>query len=197
MKTNFSVIIPLLLMFVFCSVDTYAQKADKKTKKELKSFLKNPNDYKRMIKGYKDDVDQKNVQLLEVQDDYDKAYYLKTLYYDSIQELNAQISKLIANPHSGSSEKYSNQGVEYRVQIGAYRYFDFTHLLSLNEPIGYEKVDGVIHYFLGSWQNPNLAYEFAVSLRKLNIKDAFVSKYIDGRRVFYDHMREQGLAESR
>lgn len=197
MKTNKILMLVFTLIFTLTLSTTFAQKKDKKTKKELKEYLKNPNDYKKKIKGYQDQIDGYDEEMAELDDDFQKAEYLRVLYYDSIQDLNFQISKLIANPNSGTSGKYSNVGIEFRVQIGAYRYFDFTHLLSLNEPIGYEKINGVIHYFLGSWDDPNLAYEFAVSLRKLKIKDAFVSKYVNGSRVYYDHVLEQGYAEAK
>ena len=172
---------------------------DKKTKSELKEYLKNPSAYRKMVSNYKEQLEGYELQVTELQEDYYKADYLRVLYYDSIDVLNDKISKMQAPMSSGSeggmtastgTNMYKNQGTDYRVQVGAYRYFDFTQLLQFNQPIGFEKVNGVIHYYLGSWGNADEAYEFAQAIRKLKIKDAFVSKYVDGKRVPYDHLME-------
>ncbi len=182
---------------------------DKKTKSELKEYIKNPSSYRKMIKNYKDQIEGYELQVAELQEDFYKADYLRVLYYDSIQELHAQKNThttttnnnyaTIANDdpnykpsNSTGSMMYTNSGTDYRVQIGAYRYFDFTRLLQFNQPIGFEQVNGVIHYFLGSWTDANEAFEFAQALRKIEIKGAFVSKYVDGQRIPYDHLVEGG-----
>lgn len=178
---------------------------DKKTKAELKEYMKNPSSYRKMIKSYTDQIEAYELQVTEIQEDFYKADYLRILYYDSIQRLHADIEAM--NPMVGGtwtadgsendipqtgSSMFSNTGTDYRVQIGAYRYFDFTELLKFNQPIGFEKVNGIIHYYLGSWTNANDAYDFAVAIRKLKIDDAFVTKYVDGSRIPYDHMIEGG-----
>lgn len=193
----------VIFLFVFAMLmpveDVFGQSADKKTKKELKEFMKNPNAYRKMIRGYKDDIEAQEVELNEIKEDYYKVDYLRTVYYDSIQELNAQIAGMTPAPaptttftDNSATASTNNSGTDYRVQIGAYKYFDFTHLLSLGEPIGYENIDGIIYYFLGSWESPYAAYEFAEAMRKLDINDAFVSKYVNGNRVYYDHIMESG-----
>ena len=178
--------------------DVYAQSADKTTKKELKEYMKNPNSYRKMIRGYKDQIDAYEVDLNEVTEDYHKVDYLRTVYYDSIQELNAMIADLKETTPSGmastpaNNTAANNTGTDYRVQIGAYQYFDFTDLIQFNEPIGFERVSGVIHYHIGSWASPYDAFDFAQAMRKLNIKGAFVTMYQDGNRMPYDHVMESG-----
>ena len=178
---------------------------DKKTKSELKEYIKNPASYRKMVSNYKEQLEGYELQVTELQEDYYKAEYLRVLYYDSIDVLNDMLSKrsAIANPliagggttNAGTgantgTNMYAAKGTDYRVQIGAYRYFDFTQLLKFNQPIGYEKVDGIIHYFLGSWGSADEANEFAEAIRKIKIKDAFVTKYVNGTRVPYDHLTE-------
>jgi hypothetical protein len=171
---------------------------DKKTKAELKEFMKDPASYRKKIKNYDEQIESYEVQLSEVQEDFYKADYLRVLYYDSIQELHEQMKNMTASvvtntiAETGGQVVFKTTGTDYRVQIGAYRYFDFTKLLEFNQPIGYEKVNGIIHYFLGSWDNADAAYEFTKAIRKLKIKDAFVTKYVDGKRVPYDHIVEGG-----
>ncbi|MCB0509717.1 MAG: hypothetical protein H6579_03950 [Chitinophagales bacterium] len=197
MKLYLNIAIISILSFCYiqeASAQTTMKEMDKKTKAELKEYIKNPSSYRKMIKNYKEQIDAYDVELNEVKEDYYKADYLRTLYYDSIMELQAKMQNMQTAPANveTSTEKsmYASSGTEYRVQIGAYRYFDFTQLLKFNQPIGYENVNGVIHYFLGSWKDADEAYEFAQNIRKLKIKDAFVTKYVNGSRIPYDHLIE-------
>lgn len=204
-KLTMKAILNLLLICAFSFILTTSAQAqsnvkemDKKTKSELKEYIKNPSSYRKMISNYKDQIEGYELQVNELQEDYYKADYLRVLYYDSIDVLNEMLSKKVATSNTTNGEMaastgtnmYKNTGTDYRVQIGAYRYFDFTQLLQFNQPIGFEKVNGITHYYLGSWGDANEAYEFAKAIRKLKIKDAFVSKYVDGNRVPYDHLME-------
>lgn len=205
MKLILNLCLTAAIIFTFSS-ESFAQNSikqmDKKTKSELKEYMKNPSSYRKMIKGYKDQLEAYELQVTELQEDFYKADYLRILYYDSIQELHAQIegmspsttttntSTVSSGSGNSGSSMFSNSGTDYRVQIGAYRYFDFTQLLEFNQPIGFERVNGVIHYYLGSWGNADDAYDFALAIRKLKIKDAFVTKYVDGSRIPYDHIME-------
>lgn len=202
MKTILNFGLSLALVFAFCTqanAQSSVKEMNKDTKSELKKYMKDPASYRKMIKNYEDQLEEFELQMAEVNEDFYKADYLRVLYYDSIQELHAQNNKIeikmengnIGGPASGSS-MYSNVGTDYRVQIGAYRFFDFTELLQFNQPIGYENVNGVIHYYLGSWENAEEAYEFAVAIRRLEIEGAFVTKYINGQRTPYDHLMESG-----
>lgn len=201
MKAHLKVLFIAIISFCFLAqaqAQTSVKDMDKKTKAELKEYIKEPASYRKMIKGYKDQIDSYELELNEVREDFYKADYLRTLYYDSIMELQNQLNAMVpiepikSTQDATGNTLYAGNGTEYRVQIGAYRYFDFTQLLKFNQPIGYEKVNGVIHYYLGSWTSANEAYDFAVALRKLKIKDAFVSKYVNGSRVPYDHLVEGG-----
>lgn len=211
MKTILNLCLITAFTFVFANT-TMAQKSvkemDKKTKSELKEYIKNPSSYRKMISNYKDQIEGYELQVAELQEDFYKADYLRVMYYDSIQELHAQMNthtNTTTNNYASAANDdpnyvgantgatmYKNTGTDYRVQIGAYRYFDFTKLLKFNQPIGFENVNGVIHYFLGSWTDANEAFKFAQALRKIEIKGAFVSKYVDGKRIPYDHLVEGG-----
>lgn len=201
MKTLLNLCLTAVIVLAFASqsqAQNTVKQLDKKTKSELKEYKKNPSSYRKMIKNYKDQLEGYELQITELQEDFYKADYLRILYYDSIQELREQIAEantttIIDNttgePITGSS-MYSDDGTDYRVQIGAYRYFDSTELLKFNQPISFDRVNGVIHYYLGSWGSADDAYDFALAIRKLKIDDAFVTKYVDGSRIPYDHIME-------
>ena len=176
---------------------------DKKTKSELKEYIKDPSSYRKVVANHKDQLASYELQVTDLQESFYKAEYLKVLYYDSIIALNSILSEqsalintnMLTGTTSGAgTDMYTNKGTEYRVQIGAYKYFDFAQLLKFNQPIGFDKTDDVIHYYLGSWSNADEAYEFTQAIRKLKVKDAFVSKYIDGTGVPYNHLDELGTA---
>ncbi len=201
MKTLLTLCLTAVIVLAFTSqsqAQNTVKQLDKKTKSELKEYMKNPTSYRKMIKNYKDQLEGYELQITELQEDFYKADYLRILYYDSIQELRAQIAgantttvidTTTGEPRTGSS-MFSNDGTDYRVQIGAYRYFDNTELLKFNQPISFDRVNGVIHYYLGSWGSADDAYDFALAIRKLKIDDAFVTKYVDGSRMPYDHIME-------
>lgn len=201
MKTLLNLCLTAVIVLAFASqsqAQNTVKQLDKKTKSELKEYMKNPSSYRKMIKNYKDQLEGYELQITELQEDFYKADYLRILYYDSIQELREQIAEAntttIIDNTTGEpiteSSMFSNDGTDYRVQIGAYRYFDSTELLKFNQPISFDRVNGVIHYYLGSWGSADDAYDFALAIRKLKIDDAFVTKYVDGSRIPYDHIME-------
>mgnify|MGYP001492868730 FL=1 len=191
MKTSLQICITVLLVFAFIS-PSHAQNSkkemDKKTKSTLKAFKKDPESYRAMIKRYKKQISDYENQITELEEDFYKADYLSRQYNDSLQKMQAKQLSAGSNNGIGDGGMFPSEGTDYRVQLGAYRYFDFTQLLELNQPIGFERVNEVIHYYMGSWSNASDANDFAQAIQKLKIKDAFVTKYVDGSRIPYDHI---------
>ena len=74
-------------------------------------------------------------------------------------------------------------GLVYRVQIGAYVFYEMD-----NPPVNAgdfvaERADGFNKYVIGSYRTYEEAGEFKDEIRKMGIKDAWVVPYIDGVRV--------------
>ena len=205
-KLTMKSILILTLLFVYSLMLTTTTKAqstvkemDKETKSELKEYIKNPNSYRKMVSNFKEQLEADELKVTELQEAYYKVEYLSVQAQDSIDVLNDKLSKmgpliapLVADETTSGAGTtiYANNGTDYRVQIGAYQFFDFTQLCKFNQPIGFEKVDEITNYYLGSWGSADEAYEFSKAIRKLKIKDAFVSKYVNGSRVPYDHLLE-------
>jgi hypothetical protein len=82
-------------------------------------------------------------------------------------------------------------GTVYQVQMGYYQYLD---LVSFNEKlktIKAEEVDGAKRYVIGHFENVMDAIQFSNDIKKLGIKDAFVSQYEDGvRNMTFDALEE-------
>lgn len=183
MKSQFYL---LFALFMAISSVSYSQtKAlDKQTKKELKSYMKNPKEFRYMIKDYNTKISAYDSIITDLREDLYKADYLRVLYYDSIQALLHQL-KISEKEANAKKNYFRTEGVDYRIQIGAYRIMDLTTEINHNSPIGYEKKDGVIQYFIGSYTDPDEAFEFTKVLRKFKITDAFITKYLDGIREEY------------
>jgi glucan-binding YG repeat protein len=76
------------------------------------------------------------------------------------------------------------KGTIYKVQIGLYEKFNINKYFDEPKYMGYEMVDGMNRYVVGYFNDETVAESFVKDVRKMGIKDAFVAKYVDGKRVF-------------
>jgi len=76
-----------------------------------------------------------------------------------------------------------NRGVVFKVQLGAYEYFNIIKKLSDEEGVIQELDNGLFKYVLGSYRELNGAKDLRNEVRKMGISDAWVVSYIDGKRV--------------
>jgi hypothetical protein len=74
-------------------------------------------------------------------------------------------------------------GITYKIQIGLYKQFNINRYFDDAKDISYEIVDGKNRYVISSFDNEQTAEQFVQDVRKMGIKDAFVAKYVDGKRV--------------
>ncbi len=165
-------------------------KAEKKRiKKELKGYKKNPEQYKAMITNYKTtiasndstiDVTRKemlslNTQMVEQQQKMAKLD-------QELQECkNKPLPECPQLPTPGSIPA---TGSVYKVQFGLYEKFDISGYFEVPKFIGVEKVDNLNAYVVSYFDTEEQAQKFKADLRKLGLRDAFVSKYTDGARVY-------------
>lgn len=94
--------------------------------------------------------------------------------------LQAKYNELLSS--TTVSEKLPN-GTVYQVQMG---YYEYLNLQSFNKAMKYvkaEEVDGAKRYIIGYFETVEDALEFRKDIQTLGIKDAFVSQYVDGKRV--------------
>lgn len=91
-----------------------------------------------------------------------------------------------SNAPAKSNKKVSNKvvaGTSYKIQIGLYKNFNINRYFENAKEISYEVVNGSNRYVIGSFDNEQTAEQFVEDIRKMGIKDAFVAKYVDGKRV--------------
>lgn len=87
---------------------------------------------------------------------------------------------------SAKAKKASNKvvaGTTYKIQIGLYKQFNINRYFQDAKDISYEVVDGKNRYVISGFDNEQTAEQFVEDIRKMGIKDAFVAKYVDGKRV--------------
>ena len=179
-------VIVLFVIFGFQNVNAQRKKMDKETKKQLKAFMKNPASYRRKERATQEKLDSAAFKVAVLEERYDELKVLNRIYYDSITELNAHIRDLEKMENAIRSTIEETMALEYRVQIGAYAMNDFDGKAGLGKAIKTEVVEGVTKYYVGSFDNPFDAEDFAEAIRAMGIDGAFVTKFIDGQRVPFD-----------
>jgi TolA-binding protein len=184
----------LSIVFVFSISTAEAQSLSKKErralKKEIKTYKKNPEKWVKMqnqhiaqITELSGEVATLNAKLAEIE----KLRAEKMDLADKLAALEAQYAKLKRSMPSTQVP----MGIVYQVQMGYYQYLD---LVSFNEKlttITAEEVDGAKRYVIGHFENVMDAIQFSNDIKKLGIKDAFVSQYEDGvRNMTFDALEE-------
>lgn len=169
-----------LILAVSFTVDAQklSKKEKKQIKKELKQLRKNPENYvkqkdntNQLIEELSERVSDKTVDLSE------KNNMIGALN-DTITALRIKNIEL-----ENKVNDYNHPDMSYRVQIGYYKVFDLNkYLLGNPKDIYSEKVDGANRYSVGYFDNLEEARSFRNDLRKMGIKDAFVSQYENGTR---------------
>lgn len=162
------------------------KKLDKETKKQLKAFMKNPASYRRIERSNQETLDSAAFKLAVIEERYDELKVLNRIYYDSIAALNAHIRDLEAMENTIRSTIERTLALEYRIQIGAYSMNDFDGKAGLGAAIKTEIIDGVTKYYVGSFEDPWEAEDFASAIRMMGIDGAFVTKFVDGKRIPFD-----------
>lgn len=178
MKKFVTVLFFVIAILFTVDAQKLTKQEKKKIKKELKQYRKNPQNYVNM-------QDQKNEQIQNLTEQVaDKRTNLDEKD-NLIGELNDTITALrIKNVElQNKVNSYDHPEMGYRVQIGYYKVFDLNkYLLSNPKDIYSEKVDGANRYSVGYFDNLEEARAFRNDLRKMGIKDAFVSQYQNGTR---------------
>lgn len=182
----------LVILFVNQTLMT-AQSLSKDEKKEiknkLKTFKKEPEKYKSMVSNYDKSIKDRDIDLENTKAELAK---LKAQSSRQIQECNDSLSAMSARltdamkNGSGSTMAKLPAGESYGVQIGNYKFFDITKYFGSDKYLGNIEADGAHQYVVMYFTDPRSAEACTMDIRKLGIKDAFVTKYVDGKRVPFD-----------
>jgi hypothetical protein len=89
-----------------------------------------------------------------------------------------------ADNESPMATNTPTEGTVYKIQLGLYKKFNINKYFEDLKYIGYEIVDGKNRYVIGYFNDEQTAQSFVKDVRKMGIKDAFVAKYVDGKRIY-------------
>jgi hypothetical protein len=177
------VLVAIFGIFTFSSEAQNLTKSEKKAlKKEIKTLRKDPIQYQILKESNNKKelvINEQNYQISVLKKIGEQRDNDLSSAQNKIEDLKNQLSEATSTNNCGINAA----GTNYRVQIGLFRKFDITDFLNNVKFIEYERVDGMIRYSLGNFQTEQEAENFKKELRKMGIKDAFVSEYKDGKRV--------------
>ncbi|MEZ4827674.1 MAG: SPOR domain-containing protein [Bacteroidia bacterium] len=198
------------LALFFLITTTYAQepKDEKKFwKDKAKMYTKNPLSLKAEFENYQEqikDLKARNKELMKKGGSGQSADLVDSLRWALIQmegELQAQRSQKEKLEKAYNAQKTVNDmgiqaGLTYRVQIGAYVFYEMGNAPEQAGDFVAERADGFNKYVIGSFRVYDEAQEFRDELRKMGMKDAWVVPYLDGVRVTIDeanrYLEKQG-----
>lgn len=174
----------------------------RRIKEELKNYMSDMAGYKAKMDDLRSTLDSNEAEIKRLKDDlaYSETKQAelenKVAAYDieikKIQQENALLRGGYVEGGDTSVEKKFVQdmtktpqkGTVYKVQIGLYKEFNINKYFEQPRFIGYEEVEGMNRYIISYFPDEEIAKKFVADVRKMGIKDAFVSKYIDGVRVY-------------
>lgn len=189
----------LILAITFCvsAVNVATAQLTKKEKKEWKKKLKktSPEQFKRMYdenSALKSEVSSIQGQLSSLQSSMGAKDAKIAELTEQNRKMEAQVNaarKAIAKAKQESASQpagstISDDGVVFKVQIGAFRNKDLSKYFENNDNFGGESdADGVQKITLGKFRDYWEADTFKKYLREMGVNDAWIVPYKDGTRV--------------
>ncbi|MCG8306432.1 MAG: Ezrin/radixin/moesin family protein [Cytophagales bacterium] len=189
----------LILVVIVCvsAVNVATAQLTKKEKKEWKKKLKktSPEQFKRMYDenaSLKSEVSSIQGQLSSLQSGQGEKDAKIAELTEQNRKMEAQVNaakKAIAKAKQEAETQpsravVSEDGVVFKVQIGAFRNKDLSKYFENNENFGGETdADGVQKITLGLFRDYWEADTFKKYLREMGVNDAWIVPYKDGTRV--------------
>ncbi|WP_143962936.1 SPOR domain-containing protein [Litoribacter populi] len=189
-----------LLAPTLCITHTAAAQ-DRKQQRELRRELRklSPEEFDAMktrqaeLQQKVDELSQQTSQLQgDIQDKDQRITELKNELSRLQKELDQRTEELTA---MREKEEQWNKGVVFRVQIGAFTDYDFSHATGTSPQLQYEETDDWHKYIMGNFRSYPEADQLKKHLRKTGIRDAWIVPYKDGERVPLKEVLEEALAE--
>lgn len=172
-----------LLIITFCLWGVAAQaqslsKSEKKAiKKELKQYKKSPETFKSYKQKNKNTIEEQETIIEDLSRQLGELRQEQNNLRDSIAALAAAYAELKKLEDARGTVP---EGVVYQVQLGLYERLDLKSFNREGLTVRAEEQQGAKRYVVGFFRNLDDAKRFNKDVQKLGIKDAFVSKYVDG-----------------
>jgi phosphoglycolate phosphatase-like HAD superfamily hydrolase len=161
-------------------------KAEKKNwKKERRKLtpeqLKSLVEEKENLESKLDSLREENAQLQSrISEQEQQMASLHTEFKEVSEKLKSREIELGIINEKG--ERWDN-GVVFKVQIGAFSEYDFSQMVGSSPNMDVEENKGLKQYVVGNFRDYEEADTFKKHLRKVGVKNAWIVPYKDGRRV--------------
>lgn len=164
----------------------------KKLKKELKAYRKmKPMEIRSMKMNYENKLKDKKNQELLLKQAQRKADSLQSIINSNGSRVSQLEAELIAAKAAAANAKPAGaKGYYYRVQLGAYKFYDIKTKPAADESFNTESSNEMDKMTLGLFYTLAEADQFKEDVRKMGIKDAFVVPYKDGKRITHKEAAE-------
>jgi len=187
------------LLFSMVMADQAMAQLSKKEAKEWKKKQKalSPEEFKNLseeneglksqisslngqVSSFQSRLSDKDARIAELQESLQGMEMQVAEAKRQAQEAQANASKVVAAP----ATKESEEGVVFRVQIGAFKEADLSRFSDVGENFSdTNNEEGLQVITLGSFQDYWEADKFKKNLRRMGVKDAWIVPYKDGVRV--------------
>lgn len=198
----------LLILIPVGSLQAQVSKADKKFwKQKAKMYVKNPISLKAEFENYQEqikDLKRRNKELMNEASQSQNSDLVDSLRWALIQSegeleaLRTQNEKL--KKYSQTQKTVNDMGIRtglvYRIQIGAYVFYEIENKNITSDDFIAERADGFNKYVIGGFRDYDEATGFRDEIRKMGLEDAWVVPYLDGVRITIEeanqHLQNQG-----
>lgn len=174
-----------------------------KLKNELKAYMSDLEGYKSKKDDLQMTLDSNEAQIKRLKDELAYTAMNQTEMQNKVAAYEKEVSKLRteneelkswndstvtaaaenAMAATPGAAAVSEKGTVFKIQVGNYKNFSLTKYFSTPRTIGYEDYNGTTRYVIGGFTDRKVAFNFLEDIKRLGISDAFVAKYIDGKRV--------------
>lgn len=191
-----ALLIAICMLFSFTVMqaqDEYGGLTKKEYKKLMKEWKKRkkamgPDEFKELVESsekMKSQISGLNADLAVVQADLDKAKSDIKECSDANKRLKGELAEAKAKPKAvpGFAIGNPNEGIVFKVQIGAFKNKDLTKYIDNNPNFSGEDGDGTKKYTIGLFRDYWEADAFKKYMREMGVKDAWIVSYKDGARV--------------
>lgn len=157
------------------------RKEKRALKKEIRTLIKSPVKYKTLKEGLTAKEQKVAEQGQVIADLQRKNNQLEA----ELTEASTTIENYAKAIHSAKNNATCREdnGMQYRVQIGLYKQFDIRSFLNETKVVSFEDVNGLYQYTIGNFTTEEEAETFKQAMMEMGIRDAFVSYYLDGKRI--------------
>jgi len=154
-------------------------------KRELRRM--SPEDLDRMreqeaeMQGKISDLSRRTSQLQDEIQDKDKQI---TSLKNDIVRLETELRNRTQEVRNlREKDEQWDKGIVFRVQIGAFKDYDFQDVVGSSPQLKYEEDSNWQKYIMGNFRNYDEADKLKKHLRRTGVRDAWIVPYEDGKRV--------------